>query len=343
MQRMSEIDNRDVLIFRFLSGESSIEENEVLKQALSADEDFYRHYVELREVWYAAGVKENAEGFDVEHAISKFKRQTTEINTRKNIRQFQIKQWMKVVSVAASLFILFFVGKYMFSIDEPEMKTYCYSTNKGERKVVFLPDSTKVWLSGETDLFFSSDYNLEEREVKLDGEAFFDVVKNKEKPFEVLSGNHSVTVLGTRFNVNARSVKSYIETVLEEGKVRVALLNNDEEYILMPGEKVVYNRLTQTIKTYENIDVSSYTSWTTGLLRFRNETLENLEERLERWYGVDIILEDEAVSALRFTGTIENESIEQLLSIMRMSNGINYTKKNESFLITLEKNNMPMK
>ncbi|MCG8581457.1 MAG: DUF4974 domain-containing protein, partial [Bacteroidales bacterium] len=163
------------------------------------------------------------------------------------------------------------------------------------------------------------------------GEAFFDVKHKKDLSFKVKSGVHTITVLGTRFNVKAN--ERIVETVLEEGKVQINVDANNQQCQLLPGQKSEFDIYGNKLIKSDEPFVAIYTAITKGQLVFKNEAFSKLAPRLEQWYGVNIILDD-AVKDLRFTGTVENESIGDILNIMAMSNNIRFTQTNDTITIT---------
>lgn len=313
------------LIFRYLSGEASSEECEELKALLNEDVSFRKHFIEIRDIWNVS----NANQFDATGAFNRFQERIH--NNKPKTNRFV---WLKYASVAASILIVFFIGKMSLSPETEELMKYSCSTEMGQRKLVLLPDSTQVWLGGETVLTYTSDFNKKLRKVSLSGEAFFDVTHQPDIPFVVISEDHAVKVLGTRFKLIAAKQSPVVETVLEEGKVHVSVCGKDLSCILMPGQKSVFNKKEKNLHKIEEPNMAVYTAITQGQLIFRNEPLSVLSKRLEKWYGVDIELQDE-VKGLRFTGVIENESLEDILNIMAMSNGIQFTKLNGTIHITI--------
>ncbi|TRX71472.1 FecR family protein [Carboxylicivirga sp. M1479] len=316
----------DLLIFKYLSGEASVTELQDLKASMESDATLKKRFVEIRDIWNVS----HPQDFDSSLAFDKFKQQIAEDGHKK---LFEISSWVKWVGVAASLVVMLYIGKLITTINEPDLKYYSYQTGKGERQMIYLLDSTQVWLAAETKLTFNSDYNKGNREISLNGEAFFDVSHNKQMPFVVKTGQHNVRVLGTRFNLLARSSYPVIETILEEGKVQVDINDVNSQCLLKPGQKSVYDKEKQVLKVQEEVDMSVYTAVTKGQLVFKNESLLTLKKRLETWYGLSIEVSDE-VSDLRFTGVIENESVEDVLDIMVMSNGIRYKSEQNVIVIT---------
>ncbi len=321
----------DQSIFRYLAGELSADEQVVLKKALAGDDELKKRFIDLREIWLASGTAVNAEGYDWEVAFGKFK---ASIHTHQQSGVKQTRRimtwWSLSAAVAAAIVIFILTFIQPFGSGEPA-RMVSISCPKGSRTHVFLPDSTSVWLNGGTVLSYFDDYGSDLREVALNGEAFFDVIKNPDHPFEVVSGEHHVRVLGTRFNVYAFADEPWVETTLEEGSVQVYSPDAGWMYRLKPGERSVFDKRNGQVITSEMKELTNALAWKDGLLKFRDEPLHQLVKRLERWYGVDISIRDSSIQNLRFSGTVSNESLEDLLMIFKMSNGINYRIKEDVY------------
>ena len=193
----------------------------------------------------------------------------------------------------------------------------------GMRSQVVLPDGSKVWLNAESTLKFPVPFPKDIRNIDLKGEAFFEVVKNQNKPFVVQSGNVQVKVLGTRFDCKAFDEDKTIEVILEEGSV--ALNSNTTatgaESVLKPGDRAVIEK--ETGKTQiSNEEVQKYIAWHTGKLVFDNTSMEEVASMIERWYGVVVVIKDPEILKYRFTTTFDNESIFHVIELLGLSSPI---------------------
>jgi ferric-dicitrate binding protein FerR (iron transport regulator) len=226
-----------------------------------------------------------------------------------------------------------------------------YSTGREEKKVVWLPDSTKVVMNVKSTLRLAETFGRNDRIVYLDGEALFDVTHNKAKPFIVRMTNYEVKVLGTLFNVKSYPGDKTSETSLLRGKVEIVAKDNpSKKVILKPNEKAIVKNEQfslvdpvtsnqQAHKGLEEINIlplkvnSQYNSiheiaWVDELLEINNESFEEMKPRLERWYNVAISFQDDVVPQYRFTATFKNENIEQVLKALQLSYPFQYKLKN---------------
>ncbi len=225
------------------------------------------------------------------------------------------------------------------------------STKDGSRTKIQLPDGSSVWLNSSSKLTYTTeDFGSKIREVSLVGEAYFDVAKNPNKPFIIHTTQMDIKVLGTAFNVKSYPTDKTVETSLIHGSVEVTLNDRQEKILLKPNEKLVLNKqqnkseksntLNKQMKNKANekpiIELSHLTiypkdnsivetAWMENKLVFRNESLEEIALKMERWYGVSIIINNEDLKKEIITGSFEKESINQALKALQFTNKFTYT------------------
>lgn len=249
-------------------------------------------------------------------------------NIRKGIRHrksLKIKRTFNRLLPYAAMLILVLGSVFFFShkksADERAFNSGSVTviTQNGERSQVILPDSSVVWLNSGTTLTYRHNLSEHRREVVLNGEAFFKVAHNEKLPFNVQCNDIVVSVLGTEFDVNAYPETGKVCVALESGKVALSHSRIESvNYTLKPGELAAYD-LKQNTLHIDEADVSQYASWKNGMLVFKNEPIKTVFEKLERWYNIDIEVTDETVYESIFTGTIQNESYEQLFRLIEYS------------------------
>lgn len=243
--------------------------------------------------------------------------------------QKTINLYKRLLTAAAILLIGLVFGSIVYVQSQiPEVTTQSVNTPHGGKTQFTLPDGSTVWLNSGTTFSYPDRFE-NDRIVELDGEAYFEVEKLKE-PFIVKTSFGEVKVLGTNFNVKAYQGEAFV-TTLESGSV--AFTNPlGRKAILEPGSQVVYS--SNKFFT-QQVDTEVFTSWKDGKLIFRDEPLQNMITRLERWYNVDIKLEDERIKNLKYTGTIEMESFSEVLELIKVTTPINYSFDRKTRVLTI--------
>lgn len=188
----------------------------------------------------------------------------------------------------------------------------------GAKTQVVLPDGSLVWLNSGSSLSCPVTFNSEIRRVELNGEGYFDVVKDK-APMLVSAGHIRVKVYGTKFNVKAYADEGIVETTLIEGKVSVITEESRNEYALDPGYIASYSVADEDLKVLKVDKPDAFTGWKDGKLLFNNEPFADILKKMERWYNVDIVLADQSLGRYSLYATFFDENIEQVLDIFSKS------------------------
>jgi hypothetical protein len=223
---------------------------------------------------------------------------------------------------------------------ETPLEKLVYNTIKipyGKRFELELSDGTIVHLNSGTTLKYPVRFIAgENRQVFLDGEAFFDVTKDKKHPFIVNADNLNIRVLGTHFNVSSYPEDNLTDVVLVEGSVGLYTANEkfdaNKNTVLKPGYKGSFNRKDNHIET-KPVITDVYTSWMEGRLTFKNMSFNDITKKLERHYNVTIVNQNKKLANEKFYASFGDEPIEKVLSYFNDVHGINYTIKNNEILI----------
>ncbi|AYL96763.1 FecR family protein [Mucilaginibacter celer] len=180
----------------------------------------------------------------------------------------------------------------------------------GGQYQVVLPDGTEVWLNSSSSLSYPTEFSGNERRVKLTGEAYFEVAKNKDKPFYVEMNNTQIRVLGTHFDVSAYSDDSEITTTLLEGSVQVSKYS--KQALLKPGQQAVVGNITDNIAVAK-VNTNTAVAWKNGYFVFDDEDIATIMKKVSRWYNADVEYKGD-FNGLRFGGTFaRSKSITELL------------------------------
>ena len=240
-------------------------------------------------------------------------------STLKSIRFYRFS-----LSIAAAMILGLLITSaliYNFSNQSSTRKvTENISTPAGAKVNFKLPDGTMVWMNSESKITYVGNFEVD-RSVELKGEAYFDVAKSG-KTFQVSTEYGIVTVLGTAFNVKAYAEDNFI-TTLERGSLEVCNASGSEKLLIEPGNQSFLDE-NNSLKVKE-VDIREFISWKEGKLMFVRKSLVDVVKMLERWYNVKIELEANESKDLWFTGTIEMETITEVLELIKTTMPIEYS------------------
>lgn len=234
------------------------------------------------------------------------------------------------------------------------------ATKNGNRTKIVLPDGSQVWLNAGSNLDYNNaDFNKELREVSLNGEAYFDVTKNAEKPFIIHTKKMDIKVIGTAFNVRSYNDDKIAEASLIRGTIEVTIKDRkDQKITLKPNEKIsVVNEepkqhitpekvnlaksktvlipqiVVKEIKPNPTNNIIGEIAWTQNKLYFEDETFEDIGHLIERWYGKKVTIANESLKTVHYTGTFENETMEEVLSYLKLSKPFNFRIGSDNVVI----------
>jgi transmembrane sensor len=231
----------------------------------------------------------------------------------------------------------------------PTAKTN-YTTQSGSKSKIELPDGTQVWLNANSQLNYGNgNFGVQGREVTLTGEAFFDVTKNEKIPFIIHTGNITITVKGTAFNVKAYPNEKTIETSLVRGMIEITTRQDpDRKILLKPNEKITIpvdeikktEKLTPeapiyTITALHNANTKgpAETIWLQPRLEFDDESMDELAPKMEAWFNIKIHFLNNEIKTRRFSGVVEKETLKQTMEAMQLSYNFNYKIKDNELWI----------
>lgn len=200
-------------------------------------------------------------------------------------------------------------------------------TPKGGQYQITLPDQTKVWLNAASSLKYPLNFSGNERKVELYGEAYFEVAKNKDKPFKVLTNKEVVEVLGTHFNISAYDDDSFTKTSLLEGSVKVTSLTSNAQAIIKPGQQsLIDDNVANRHIDVKSIDVDEAVAWKNGYFMFESEPLESVLIKISRWYDVLIQYNDSDLNkTITFSGTLSKyNDISKVLNKLELAGSIRF-------------------
>jgi len=308
-------------IVRLFSGEAGNEEKSRVEAWLNQESANRKLFHDLREIWLSSGVKNNTDDYDVEHAIQLFKQKTSFLEKKAPGKNF-LPGFLRYAAIFILMLMLpatYYFGRRSTTGADAMTTIACAA---GDKTTVVLPDSSKVFLNSDSKLTFSNNFRNGSRQVSLKGEAYFQVRKDPENPFRVSTSDLDVEVLGTEFNLKAYAGEPTITTTLVTGSLEVS--SRKESIRIKPSQKLVFDKAAGKMLVSDISDFAPETEWKDGRFVFRNRSLVEMEHQLERWFDVEIVFADEQVKDRRFTGTLEHESILEVLSFFGRSNFVAY-------------------
>jgi transmembrane sensor len=361
------------LIARKLSGEASEEDLRELELILIADPQAGKFLQLFTDFWTLepSSQEDNIqEDVHFQQILSIAEKQATpmvvanaepvsEEETTAMPPRWRIGPWLAAAAVVGVIILSFF---WWTTMDRPKatMALNEVTAATGARSFLLLPDGTRVWLNSESRIEYKSDFNDTIREVLLEGEAFFDVVKDKSRPFIVHTSDIDIRVLGTAFNVKSYPREDHIEATLIHGLIEVTnkMEPTSPKVILRPHEKLVFTKLAppqsnDVVKSSsqvsehrpfsitalrKNISDSALveTSWVYNKLIFDGESFREMAGKMERWYDVKIIFRSDNVAASTFHVAFTDETIEEALKALQLIQPFTY-KKNGNEIEILNK------
>lgn len=335
-------DNRFLLLMtRKLSGEGTPEELEELSvlllanPALQEEADLYTRYWEQQQEPYA----------DTEPALQKVLRVINSDAAPETIAAATpVKRMagLKTLSRVAAIFVVaagLGIGAYQLVGHQDEVATNLVQkqNSKGVKSTIVLADGSKIWLNADSKVQYPALFTGTSREIYLNGEAFFDIARNPEKPFIIHLSNGTVRVLGTSFNIKAYDNQAVVETSVATGKVAFIprLKNNHpaDTVFLTPNNKVVYRLDEEKITTAATVSADDK-AWTEGKMIFRSNSFEEIAIELERNFGKRILFNDSTVKNYRLTGSFQNNTLVEILDYLSKTKTFSYSLTDEAIVIT---------
>ncbi|NIG52292.1 FecR family protein [Chitinophaga sp. Cy-1792] len=331
----------DELIAAFLSGDISASEQQQLEDWIELSMANRLHFLELREAWTAAA---KSGGYDT---LSAWKELHGQIVPPAD----NFSKWKRAVRIAASFILPFLLGGgAMLAWSEKQgnkgsgSDMVTITSPKGATTRIELSDGTEVWLNAGSKLQYAQSYNTLRREVNLEGEAFFKVHTNPQKPFTVKASDLRILALGTSFNVKAYPEEKTVVTTLIDGEVKIDGSSTRQPFnvVMKPHEHVVYEKpvsVQQAHKTdnekepekqptpvvsKEVNNTEIYTAWKDGSWIIASQSLEELAVTMERKFNVQVVFQNEELKKYKFSGTFRQETLEQVLNILKLTAPLQY-------------------
>lgn len=333
-----------VLIQRYVTGTAVKEDRQWVENWMSQSQENRRMVQDLKKVWEQTPLEDF--DLDVEHAWEQFRYRNLKKEkelSRNSIRQtpYKKRSGNHIFKAVAGILVILFSGLfayYQFNMYERSLSAQVEAssmlqevkTERGEKARITFSDGTRVILNSASKIQFPKEFYDSEREVYLDGEAYFEVAHNSEKPFIVNSQDARVEVLGTEFNIRGWEEDPAVEIVVNEGKVSVQSLdaNSETEVFLTKGLKTSIERGNEPVAPYM-VDPIDYLLWTSGGIHFDNEPFYKVIRDLERQFDVHITVSVPSLIEVPFTGTFQHAELNEILSVVAVAMEVGFRTDNQ--------------
>jgi len=330
MKNHSEHMVTDSILIRYLQQQTSEDEDKKIESWLLDSPDNQSHFNSLNKIWEHSNSKIDFDLIDADGDWEKVKSRIENVG-HKPISKKLNSTFSLFVRIAAIIVLavgITFLLRY-YLLTEPEMIVHSTEINQSE---ILLSDGSKVYINKHSEISYPEKFSRKERVVNLKGEAYFEVSKNEKKSFIVHTTNNAVVkVLGTSFNINTDTISSIVTVHVTTGKV--AFYKADEvenKAILTKNEKAV---LEDDIISKSIIENPNFLSWKTGILEFKNSPLTSVVDQLAEFYKQTILINAQSIGDFKYTSTIDNQPLEEVLDEIKLVFNLDYLVKNDTIFI----------
>lgn len=322
------------IINKYLTGQCSEEELIEVNAWMKESEENARQLFRMEEAYHLGKFDRYADKQRLARAEQRlYKRLDEEKGKQEKI--LRMHHWMRYAAIIAVILMLGGGVGYWF-YQESDRQLMVAVADEGIVKEVVLPDGTKVWLNSSATLKYPREFSEKERNVHLEGEAYFEVTKNRHKPFTVQSDAMQVRVLGTSFNFKCDKNCQVAEATLIEGEIEVKGNNEEGQLILAPGQRVELNKSDGRL-TVKQVDAKLDAVWHDNLIPFQKADIFTISKALERFYDVKIILSPDIRSDKTYSGVLKRKpEIESVLKSLQNSIPIDYKIVGKNIFISLK-------
>jgi ferric-dicitrate binding protein FerR (iron transport regulator) len=320
------------LLAKYLAGETNEKENHKIQKWMNKNSENGHFINDLKTLW--GSMESKKEHIDVDKAWNKLRSKIQENESQEKNKSVPVFSLNKtVVKYAASIVLIIGIGALgMFSYQRisnswntVNVETSAFDSNKE----VTLPDGSIAYLNKKSEVNYPKSFQEGKRSIKFEGEGFFDIEKDPNKPFIIEAGKAQIEVLGTSFNVNTHS-PDRIEVFVKSGTVKLSSKSKGKSIIINKGYigTLSGDKLTKKL----NKDVN-YLSWRTGKLIFKKTKIEDAVKALNRTYDVRIVLENNSLKNEEITATFDQEPIEHVLKVIGKTFGVKIQAKDNTYII----------
>ncbi len=307
-------------IWELVAGELGEAEKQQVLADIEHDSEAQQVYYELKNTWAVLSSTKSMSENEIERLYENFRKQN---KLKTSVVKFNPAVWMRYAAIFVFGAILSYaVINYTPLKQVAQNQQLLTTTVVGEKdqiSKIVLPDSSEVWVNSGSRITYNNRFGIDNRDIKLVGQAFFHAAKNRELPMVVTANMLEVKVLGTRFDVSAYPEDKLVKVVLESGRVELdEAKGNSLHYELKPGEMATCNVVGNQV-TISKVETRLFTAWKDGLMIFRDDPMAVVISQLERRFNIDVVVEDQEIYKSVFTATINNEPLDKILKAMEFS------------------------
>lgn len=322
------------LTAKYLSGNISSEERTELLSWAEKNEDNRQYFDDMIHLWAASEQSENDFEANMDQAWNKISGAIEEKPIlslpRQKTSQLIVKSRRNILIRIAAAVLFLMVATYWWTSNGDE--AILIQTALNEQREVFLPDGTIISLNQNSEISYNKSFK--NRNVQLKGEAFFDVVRDEGNPFVITSGATQTRVLGTSFNVRAYPNDEEIVVTVTSGKVEFKMEEKpDTKVVLKKNEAGVFTKKEAAVAK-KAVTSENSVSWKTKILTFENIQLREVFPEMERHFGIDIEVQNQAILDCDFMGTYEHPKLDDLIEAMNYTLGLTFEKKGNKYLVS---------
>lgn len=316
MHRNIKMNIEKEILYRFFNGDATFEEEEEVRTYIESSPENWKFYLSERRLY-----------------DTMILRNSTICSKKNDLRKSRIYTVViECLKIAALLLIAFSTAFFWMNRDRNDSAINIVSTLQGQMANVVLPDGTRVWLNSKTKLEYPAIFDRDKRKVQIDGEAYFEVVSDKEHPFVVQTSRTQVEVLGTKFYVEDYSNTNRVETALIEGSVSIT--SGNKNFVLQPSHKAVLCDGEITVEQITDFDVYR---WREGLICFKRKYFTEILVEFEKYYGTKIVVEAVDIQDPLVTAKFRlTDGLEYALRVLQKDVTFNYVRDDDKNIIVIK-------
>lgn len=321
--------NKDKLISFFMKETSEEDNKEILAWINESNENFcvFRNLKAKWELFENKFIP-----IDTEKAFKTIKNKSTRKPLFTKLLKFSKMAAVFLLGIGVSALLTTIINTSNTKLATAKSIEYNQVTSpKGQKTKLILADGTEVWLASESKLTFPTNFDEDVRQVSLEGQGYFEVIKNPKKTFVVNTKNYKIQVYGTKFNIKNYDNDNISEISLYSGSISLTLSGDIKECLIRPTQKIILNK-TSLLSNIEKTDEDDLL-WKYGFMSFNNEKMELIAKKLEKFYNVKINFSNKNIKQLRFTGRFDEETVVEALDAIRLISPFNYTKNKNKITI----------